>query len=110
MFYVFLKVPKDLNTSACPHSIYLFCELSDKDGYFSTIEDNYNENRGCPLCDLFIPKGKLLKHIEQKHFQFGVECVVRDKAGLYVPFIFFIFMFTFILLTCRKAIDALYIG
>ena len=30
---------------------------------FTAIKENYNENRGCPLCDLFIPKDKLFKHI-----------------------------------------------
>ena len=80
MFYVFLKVPKDLNimsvSSDYPQSIYLFYKLIDKDGYFTAIEKNYNENRGCPLCFLFIPKDKLFKHIKQKHFQFAVEHVV----------------------------------
>ena len=55
-------------SSDYPQSIYLFCELIDKDGYFTAIEENYNENRVCPSCDLFIPKDKLLKHIKQKHF------------------------------------------
>ena len=54
MFYVFLKVPKDLNImSACPHSIYLFCELINKDGYFTAIEDNYNDMKLCVYWSCF---------------------------------------------------------
>ena len=26
----------------------------------------------------------MFKHMERKHFQFGVECAVQDKPGLYV--------------------------